>query len=186
MVHLHRRSVDLHGNRAAAGLARGRPGVNIRAACIQPGLAGRPECGAGCGYAFCEHLVKVFQEQSGKSRVARPWAAGVPPTCAHRVSGITGGLVATTPEDAGASGDAAGGDAVLRQPRAYGRLERVRGFGARRGHRGPARAGPDAALLEQLAGLAMDGLGPPDRVGAQVGVLEQPGQPDGAGSGETV
>ena len=46
--------------------------------------------------------------------------------------------------------------------------------------------GPDATLLEQLAGLAVDGLDPPDRVGPQIGVGKQPGQPDGAGSGEAV
>jgi len=36
------------------------------------------------------------------------------------------------------------------------------------------------------SGLAVDGLDPPDRVGAQVGVLEQPGQPRRAAFGEAV
>jgi hypothetical protein len=54
------------------------------------------------------------------------------------------------------------------------------------GHAGSQVTGPDAALLEQLAGLTVDSLDPPDRVGPQVDVLEQAGQPDRARPGEPV
>src|ERR1700736_4080327 len=42
---------------------------------------------------------KCSRSSPGRSRAARPWAAGVPPTRAHRVSGVAAGLVATTPAD---------------------------------------------------------------------------------------
>ncbi len=44
--------------------------------------------------------------------------------------------------------------------------------------------GPDAALLQQLAGLAVDGLHPADRIGPDVHVVEQFGEPDRPGPAE--
>jgi hypothetical protein len=47
-------------------------------------------------------------------------------------------------------------------------------------------SGPDAAFLQQLPGLPVDGLHAVDRIGPDIGVAEEPGEPDRAGPQEPV